>query len=191
MKKLLFVLCMLSSGLLVAQSQFNLKGGLNYTQQSDRFFEDGEITGAEGFQIGAEYRFGDRLYISPGIYYFEHQSDIAFVNEDNLPPIQIEFQGIRIPLFLGGDIIKGENFGLRVYGGPNISFIINDEDDIASFFDDDPIREALWGLNAGVGIDLGIITFDVTHEWRADDALTGDDVKFRNNILYFQVGLLF
>lgn len=191
MKKLLLAICLLSSGLLVAQSQLNLKGGLNFTQQSDRFFEDGEISGAEGFQIGAEYRFGDQLYISPGIYYFEHQSNITFIDEAGLNPIQVEFQGIRIPVFLGGDLMKGENFGLRLYGGPNISLLINKEEDIASFFDDDPIREVLWGLNAGVGIDLGFITFDVTHEWRAEDALVGDAVKFRNNILYFQVGLLF
>lgn len=191
MKKFLFVLCMLSSSLIIAQSQFNLKGGINYTQQGNRFFEDGEVSGGEGFQIGAEYRFGDRLYISPGIYYFEYTSDIDFVEGANLNPIQLQFQGLRIPIFLGGDLIKGENFGIRAYGGPNLSFLINDEDGINSFFDDDPIREVLWGINAGVGIDLGIITFDITHEWRAEDVLKTDDVKFRNNILYFQVGILF
>ena len=191
MKKLLLLVFVLATTLLHAQSQFNLKGGLNFTQQSDIFFEDGEINGAQGFQIGAEWRLGNRLYMAPGLYYFEHQSDVTFVNEVNLDPIQIQFQGVRVPLYFGADLVRGETIGFRLYGGPNISFILNHEKDLANFFDDDPVRETLWGLNAGMGIDLGFISFDLTHEWRMDDALAGDLVKFRNNIIYFQVGILF
>ncbi len=177
-----------------SQAQFNLKGGLNFTQVSEDY-QDGEIDGKAGFQIGFETRLGDQVYISPGIYYFQHQSRINFVDDGDvnivdLPDYDVDFKGIRIPVHIGVDVIKGENWGLRAFTGPNASFILSTNDGLPGY-EDDAFRDILWGYNAGVGVDLGIITLDVSREWRLNNVFEGNTPEFKNNITYLSVGFLF
>ncbi len=174
------------------QPLLNVKGGLNFTQQNEDFPENGKIQGATGYQIGAEMRFGDRLYISPGVYYFQHKSEINFLENSGITDINLEFNGMRIPVYLGLDLIDSETTGLRLYGGPNVSFLLNAEkNDLSNFFQVDPVRDVFWGLNFGVGIDLHIFTLDVTREWRIDGAFDSDEVDFNNDLLYLTAGVLF
>lgn len=74
---LIFSLLFLGLNNSFAQTQFNLKGGFNFTQVNEDY-EDGKIDGKAGYQIGMELRIGDRLYVSPGLYYFKSQSRIDF-----------------------------------------------------------------------------------------------------------------
>ncbi len=137
----------------------------------------------------------NRFYVSPGLYYFKHKSRIDFVEDGDLGPIDIpdydvNFEGLRIPLFLGGDLIEGENWGFRAYTGPNASIVLSTNDGLPGY-EDDAFREILWGLNAGLGLDLGIVTIDLSQEWRLNNVFDGDTPEFRNNIAYLSVGVLF
>lgn len=187
----LSILCI--GSLAYSQTQFNVKGGLNFTQTKEDY-ADGEIDGKTGFQIGFETRFGDRLYFSPGLYYFEHQSRINFVEIDggpvDIPDYKVDFNGLRVPIFIGGDLIQGPNWGLRAYTGPNASFIMSTNDGLPGF-EDDAFSDVLWGYNFGVGVDLGIITLDLSKEWRLNNVFDGDSPEFKNNITYLSVGVLF
>lgn len=191
-RTILICLTMLLVGSLAySQAQFNIKGGVNVTQAKDDY-EDGEIDGKTGYQIGFETRFGDRFYVSPGLYYFQHQSNIDFTESDliDLPDYKVDFSGLRVPLFIGGDLIKNENWGIRAYTGPNASFVLNTNDDLPGY-EDDAFEDVLWGYNLGVGVDLGIITIDLSKEWRLNNVFDGETPEFKNNIYYLSAGILF
>lgn len=187
----LSILCF--GSLAFSQTQFNIKGGVNFTQVQEDY-EDGEIDGKTGYQIGFETRFGDRFYVSPGLYYFQHQSRINFVEVDgnpiNIPDYKVDFNGLRVPIFFGGDLIEGENWGLRAYTGPNASFVLSTNDGLPGY-EDDAFRDVLWGYNLGVGVDLGIITVDLSKEWRLNNVFDGENPEFKNNITYLSFGVLF
>jgi hypothetical protein len=187
MKKLIFLICLTFLSL-NAFAQFNPKAGLNFTRQNDQFFEDGKATGEVGWQVGIEARFGEVFYVSPGLYYFSHRSKIEFLNNIGLDDQEVDFNGLRIPVYIGLNVIRTDNFTLRGYFGPNVSLVFNSEDGLRDFFDEDPIEDTLWGLNVGVGVDLGGVSLDISHEWRTNDALDSEQIEFKNNILYFQVG---
>ncbi|MCB9352043.1 MAG: PorT family protein [Lewinellaceae bacterium] len=190
---LFFLILALGYSAAFSQAQFNIKAGANITQANEKY-NDGEIDGKVGYQIGFEARFGDRFYVSPGLYYYKHQSRINFIEDGNLgvnlPDYTVNFEGFRIPLFVGGDLIKGENWGLRLYTGPNASFVLNTNDGLPGY-EDDAFREVLWGFNGGLGVDLGIFTIDLSQEWRLNNVFDGDTPEFKNNITYLSVGLLF
>jgi len=192
MKKLILLFCLsVITASSFAQVKINPKGGLNFTRQNDRFFEDGKATGQVGWQVGVEVRVGEVFYVSPGLFYFSHRSKIKFLNNVGLADREIDFSGLRIPVFVGWKVINTDNIILRAYGGPNLSLVFNSEDGLSNFIDDDPIKDILWGLNAGLGLDLGGVSFDLTHEWRANDALNTKEIEFKNHILYLQLGFVF
>lgn len=186
----LVALLVLSTATLFSQTRFHAQVGTNFTGVTEDY-EDGEIEGKFGYQVGFNIHFGDEFYIAPGVHFFSHQTRVKF-NEigDIFPDYDVEFRGIRVPVMIGGDLIEDEDWGLRLYGGPNASFVLNTNDNFPGF-EDDIFEDVLWGVNGGVGVDLGIFTIDLSQEVRLNSVFKDDDINFKNHITHLTVGLLF
>lgn len=192
MKKLLFIVLALSSGyMLSAQATFNPKIGYNYSYFSEDY-ENQDIEGKSGWQVGADIKFGDQIFFAPGLHYFESNNRVRSVGGINVTNGDISFdvKGLRIPAVVGVDLIEGRRAGLRAYTGPNLTVILdNDEDAFDS--GDFLYKETTWGYNVGVGLDIGIITIDLNHEWGLTNVFEPESIKSKNNRFFLSLGLLF
>jgi len=176
-----------------SQSYLNVRVGANFSQ-IDETYDAREINARAGIQLGASIRLGNQLYFEPGLYYFQINNEVEIFETDEVDVVLDErdtkIKGFKMPLFVGVDLLKDERTALRLYGGPNATFLVETDENV---FGNEEVEynRATWGLNAGVGIDLGRITIDLHHEWGMSDAFNDDSASSRNQVLYLTAGLLF
>lgn len=187
----LLLLAFFFSATAYSQVIINPKAGYNYSYFS-KDFEDLSFEGRSGWQVGADFRFGDEFFVMLGAHYFESENRIESLGGANLPNNDIVFniKALRLPLVLGADLLKGRRIGLRVFTGPNMNVVLDNDEDMVNSSDllyDD----IAWGYNLGLGIDLGIITVDVVHEWGLSNIFNSDNITSKNNRLFFSAGILF
>lgn len=192
MKKSFLVLIILAIGTTAfSQVTFNPKVGYNYSYFSGDY-EDVSFDGRSGWQIGADFRFGDKLFFMAGAHYFESENRIESVGAINLPSNNVTFniKALRVPLAVGVDLIEGRRFGMRAFTGPGVNVVLdNDEGAVNNsdlFYDD-----LAFGYNLGLGVDLGVITVDVVHEWGLSNVFNSDNFTSKNSRIFFSAGILF
>lgn len=196
MRKIVLTLGLIAvtASFLMAQVAINPKVGINYYDISD---ESGEIStdGKGGFHLGLDLRFGDLFYIQPGLHYYS--LDAEYIDEGPLDFLtdDIRLQSIRIPVTLGTSFLRFNdgNVKLRAQAGIVGLFPLN-VDDNDFLIDTDDFRTTTFGAVAGIGMDLGILTLDITYDFGMTDTFNNDsniDFNGRGNILSFSVGLVF
>ncbi|HMQ49306.1 MAG TPA: outer membrane beta-barrel protein [Saprospiraceae bacterium] len=194
MKKLIFSCCLsvcFISSALHGQTTFSPKAGINFSSFTEEF-DDKNLEGNVGYQFGFDLRFGNQIYIAPGVHYFSTTSRVEEIGNIDVSDEKINFdiQGIKIPVYVGGDLIEDKGLGLRLFMGPSFSFIIDKDDDLIDF-DDLILQDNTWGLNAGLGLDIGVFNFELQREWGMTNVFNVDGIKSRNNIIYLSAGLNF
>ena len=122
-----------------------------------------------GYQMGGSWLFGDKLYVEPGIYWATMSSDMVHKDE-----VDFNFENkigmIRIPVFAGYHILGDASesfFNLRAFGGPSVAFITSVEESTGITKSD--FNSVLWGINAGVGINVWWLFLDMGYEWGLND----------------------
>ena len=104
-----------------------------------------------------------------------------------------DIHGVRIPVFVGYQIIGGDEenmFGLRVFGGGSMSWVTKIEGD-GTNLDKDDFNNLLWGVDAGVGIDVWLLFLDVGYEWGLTQVFKEDPSEATNNTLWINLGMRF
>lgn len=191
---LLTALCFLFAIVaLPAQTKFIPKAGFNVSYFSgDLENPDDEVSGDLGYQAGASVRFGEGFYFEPGVQYFERNALLERTGGVDVSDLEVEFklQGLRVPVYIGGDLFTSERLGIRFYGGPSVIFLFNDDDDFVSI-EEYVLKDNLWSINAGVGLDIGIFTLDLEHEWGVSNVFDIEGATSKNNVIYLSAGLLF
>jgi len=186
----LFAFC---PAFLFGQIRFNPQVGAVFSVVN-KDFTLSEINGRAGFTVGFDLRFGEQFFFKPGLYYvqyrnryrrYETESFEALVLEDNL-----NRQGLRLPVHIGFDFVDDERLGIRVFGGPNGTFFFSadDPEEVVNEFD---YKNVVWGLSAGAGVDVGILTIDLEYEFGLSDMLDSDIQTAKNNAFFIRAGLLF
>lgn len=176
-----------------AQMRIHPVAGVNFSRY-DEGYADKEIDGAAGLQVGLGLRFGDQVYIEPAVLYYQVDNKVKIYETDAIDVLVDErdtkVRGLKVPVMVGVDLISDVRNALRIYGGPNLTYIADSNEQI---FGNEEVEfeKAGWGLNAGIGIDIGMITFDLRHEWSMSDTFNDDFARSRNNLLYLSAGLLF
>ncbi|MBC7893747.1 MAG: outer membrane beta-barrel protein, partial [Sphingobacteriaceae bacterium] len=99
----------------------------------------------------------------------------------NSREVDIKFSNIDFPLLVG--VRLGGIF--RINAGPVISFRTSDNGNLGDTFDQytsdrDYFRKGLIGYQAGIGLDLGKLVFDVRYEGNVRDAIRIDFVNPSN-----------
>jgi hypothetical protein len=155
-------------------------------------FSDNEADGRTGWNAGLDFRMHTRrFFVQPGVHYFN--SSLRFTNKDSLSTAPLldgpRIHSLKVPVMLGVYLTKANKgfFKFNIKGGATGNYVIAVDKDNQARFDKDNIEEFSYGLAAGVGLEFGLITLDLSHEWGMSPFLKSNDMK--NNVLRATLGL--
>ena len=193
MKKiiLLFILLMHFT-LLNAQLGFTLgpKVGFTATKLSSNKDEMLETFQAN-FMLGAFMRISDhRLYIQPE---FNIKTKGGLFSSDKLLGIkELSLTTFEVPILIGIRVAGDRANNLHIMAGQTISFTTekNIRLDNSSELDDSMFENVLWGFQAGIGLDLIVLTLDLRYEWGINNLLISgcNGVSLKNRMIEVSLG---
>ncbi len=149
----------------VTFAQFTIGPKIGFTMSKlNTNFEDVKEEAQAGFQFGAFARFGKKLYVQPELMFVSKGGTI----QTDLNKSSVKLNTMQIPVMVGYRLLNFKVVNLRVMGGPALSFIVNKEITIKEgeqFIKDTNIKDAIWSLQLGAGVDVLMFTLDVRYEW--------------------------
>lgn len=193
--KISFALLIMTAGIVPATGQLALNPqiGINFTNltvepRSSGFTVD--VEGKSGWLLGADMRVGGAFYLQPGAFITFRKSTFSGPVGD---PADVKRYGGKLKGLLGYKILNGDAFKLRIAGGPTYDFQLGIDVDDNPYFNKDQFKSGIFGLDAGVGIDLAIFTAEFGYSWAFTEAFDHPilDNKPKFQTLYFTVGLVF
>jgi len=180
-----------------AQIQSKVAFGINSfnlsSESSGRVFNQESST---GYQAGLSVAIGNKLYFEPGIFYYFLNSDMTITNKNDSESIRtsVDIQLLRLPIYLGYSIISNQKYpaNFRVFAGPSLSVFtfLNTSNTIADLGKDD-LESVQWGLNGGIGINLGIFYFDAIYEQGLSDFFKDDPNSTKSQVFSLVTGIRF
>ena len=191
MKRTLLTFAMVLGTFLFLQAQFEIKPtfGLNLSRLSndpENFNQSARI----GFQLGGSIQFGKKLYFEPGIFFTKMSTNLVHKNDTEID-FDNNISAIRIPVFAGYQIIGGDEeniFGLRVFGGPSMSWVTKIQTDDTDL-DKEDFNNLIWGVDAGAGIDVWLLFLDIGHEWGLTQVFKEDPNEDKNHAWWWNLGI--
>ncbi len=155
-------------------------------------FKNNEATGRSGWNAGLDFRAHvNRLFIQPGVHYFNTSLDLS--SKDSLDNVSLtsgpRIHSLKVPLLAGLYLTKAREAFLKfnIRGGIVGNYVISVDQAADSDFRKENLETFTYGLNAGIGIELGLITIDISHEWGMNSMFKDADVK--NNLLRATLGV--
>ncbi len=183
-----------------AQSQITFGPKIGFT--ASKLTSDKEILKNDfknSLHYGVFLRLGNKLHLQPELLYMTKGASIKY-NLTNGIEQNIKLNTIDIPLMLGVKLINLWLLNVRIYGGPVASFVINKDITHTSDLIDvlpqkENIKDLLWSMNIGAGVDLKMFTLDIRYEFGMSDII--QDKKFpnfditdvRNNAFLLSLGI--
>lgn len=182
---LLLPLFAASIGSASAQIAINPQLGITYSNLTNT--PSNVVTSAAvGFQLGADLRFGDRLYFQPGAYFGRNATVIKFTPldtsfiEDNLIRTTA-----KVKALLGYNLIHGESFRLRVNAGPTYEALLSvDSKDDKIAFNKSDYNGGSFNMDGGLGVDLAFVTLETGVSYGLSNAYK-DEGKLLSDSKYF------
>lgn len=161
-----------------AQDKFEigLKGGVNLSHirgeggGSFNSFWQEDATRTTGFTGGVYARIGDGFFIQPELLISQKGG-----NFKDVVGIERKFKQtyLDVPVLVGVRVLNT----VRVNAGPVATFLINQDDtflDQVGITNNDGLRKALFGYQAGVGFDINKIRLDLRYEGNVNDVFNID-----------------
>lgn len=155
-------------------------------------FSDGKADGRIGWNAGLDFRIHEkRFFIQPGVHYFSSSMQIS--TEDSLSNAPLlsgpRLHSLKVPLLLGLYLTKANKgfFKMNVKAGATGTYVLAVDKSDKPQFDRDNIEDFSYGLNAGIGLEFGLITLDISHEWGMSTLFK--DSNNKNNLLRATIGL--
>jgi hypothetical protein len=167
-KVLLSVIIILMASATFAQFTIGPKVGLTMSKLKTNF-PDIKEEAKSGFQFGAFARIGKKLYVQPELMFVTKGGIIR--SETGLSAkTKVNLSTMQIPLMVGFKLLNLKAVNLRVMGGPAISFVTNKEITISTgnleeTIAGNNIKDAIWSMQLGAGVDVLMFTLDVRYEW--------------------------
>jgi hypothetical protein len=215
MKKLILlsIALIIGSFAMAQMPNFGLRAGLTTsalsTNSSATFSSDNQL----GYQGGVFVRLNFRkLYVQPELIY-NHRSTRLEYKLDPIIDISEGEIGVRsdltigtidVPILAGFKLFDNKMFNFRIFAGPNISFSTNKkvsyeyttsdgeniEGDIpeGEKVSEDDFKSTTWYLQAGAGVDVLFLTFDVRYETGLSDLYNDGNLNFKNNVWVITLG---
>jgi hypothetical protein len=199
MKKIIMFTCLFGLSGLTAMAQipkftFGIKGGVNYSnlKTKDDLTDENSIM---GYQAGIFTRVGAAgLYFQPELYlgtkgneYTSIETNSAMMDVKG----KIKFTTLDLPLLVGTKI--GTNkLNLRFMAGPIVSFIIDENNNLGTAYnsvvDFGNYKKQTLGFQAGSGVDLGNLTFDVRYEAGLSNISQSEKYSQQQNLFHLSLG---
>jgi hypothetical protein len=192
MKKLLVTLAIGSvASAASAQFQVNPQAGLTFQSLTDA--PNGVDYKAEvGWQLGADVRFGDRLFIQPGAFLGRSVTAVTattMTSDGASGTVQVEDDLVRTNLKLraqlGYRVVDSYQFDIRVMLGPSYDVLmsVDSRDDDLTWNEAD-FNSGSFNIDAGLGFDMGLFTlsptasFGLSRVFKDDPSLSEIDSKY-------------
>lgn len=198
MKRLsILLISLFFTQLALAQSPvtFGPKFGANFSSlkssDPDKRFTTENFTGAAaGIFVRANLGF---FYLQPEVYFNEQGSNLHF-RENPADPTQTDFNGrirlttMDVPVLFGLRLIPLDKFNVRLMGGPVYTRVINERINDLRLLDPDAYQfeKENFGYQAGVGIDISSLTFDVRYQGTINEINKPFDQ--RSSLIHASVG---
>ncbi|HRO38904.1 MAG TPA: outer membrane beta-barrel protein [Flavobacteriales bacterium] len=168
-----------------AQVAVNPQIGANFTRLTNT--PSNIVSSASfGWQLGADFRLGDRLYFQPGAFFGRSATVIKFTPldtsfiEDNLIRTTA-----KVKALLGYNLIHGDAFRLRVNAGPTYEALLSvDSKDDKIAFNKSDYNGGSFNLDAGLGFDVAFLTLETGVSYGLSNAYK-DEGKFLSDSKYF------
>lgn len=168
-----------------AQVAVNPQIGANFTRLTNTP-SDIVSSASFGWQLGADFRLGDRLYFQPGAFFGRSATVIKFTPldtsfiEDNLIRTTA-----KVKALLGYNLIHGDAFRLRVNAGPTYEALLSvDSKDDKIAFNKSDYNGGSFNLDAGLGFDVAFLTLETGVSYGLSNAYK-DEGKFLSESKYF------
>ena len=196
MKKLAILLltALISGGLYAQLPSFGIKAAATAssinTADLGASFESSNLL---GYQIGAFVRLGSgKLYLQPEVVYNHRSTNLVdFTGTD----LNFDIGTIDVPVLVGFKLVDAKVFNLRAFVGPEASFATSGTSTYGSA---EPVKlsdfnDLTWYMQAGVGVDLLFLTFDVRYEKGLSNFINdyNSNGSLKNNVIVFSLGLKF
>lgn len=162
MKKLILTIASAALfGVAHAQFQVNPQIGVNY-QSLTNPSANVEYNAALGWQLGADFRFGDRLYVQPGVFFGRSAtvqkntlSDTLTIEDD------LVRTNLKLKAMVGYRIVDSYQFDIRFALGPTYDVLlsVDDKDDKIGYNKGDFNNGSL-NIDAALGFDMGLFTLE-------------------------------
>lgn len=154
--------CLGLFGMAQAQFQVNPQFGINYQHLTGSAPEGTTYKAAMGWQLGADLRFGDRLYVQPGAFFgrsatmVQARPDGALLYEDDMVRTNL-----RMRAMFGYRIVDTYQFDLRFAMGPSYDVLLSVDDRHDRIaYDKGDFRNGSLNIDATLGFDMGYFTLE-------------------------------
>jgi len=138
---------------------------------------------------GVFMRIGKKNYIQPEVNF---TAKGGLFNENELLPVrEIQLNTVEIPLLLGARVINGSLANFRLMFGPSVSFVIDKTVDTPpglDEFDLDKLKDAMWGIQGGIGLDVLMLSLDVRWELGLNNVSELDGIEMKNSLFNVSLG---
>lgn len=191
--------CLLGITGLTAMAQipkftFGIKGGVNYSnlKTKDDLTDENSIM---GYQAGVFTRVGAAgLYFQPELYLGTKGNEYTSIETSSgMMDVKgkIKFTTLDLPLLVGTKI--GTNkLNLRFMAGPIVSFVIDEDNNLGTAYnsvtDFGNYKKQTFGFQAGSGVDLGNLTFDVRYEAGLSNVSQSEKYSQQQNLFHLSLG---
>lgn len=188
MKKTISILAITATfGTASAQFQINPQAGLafqNLTQPG----EGQDFKAALGWQLGADVRFGDRLFFQPGAFLSRNTTLLTFQGDSTASKEELELKttNLRLRALVGYRIIDSYQFDLRFMIGPSYDVILSKKLEDES---GDAFNSGSFNIEAGLGFDMGLVTLSPTMTFGLSNVFKDNPSISNVDSKYFTYGL--
>ena len=197
MKKTLIALTVLST-VTTAQAQFQVNPQAGVTFQSLTDAPDGvTYKAAVGWQLGADARFGDRLFVQPGAFLGRNVTAVTTTGPAEngaTGTVEIEDNLVRTNLKLraqlGYRVIDTYQFDMRVMLGPSYDVLMSVDDREGNIdWNKGDFNNGSFNIDAGVGFDMGLFTLSPTASFGLSNVFKDDPAVSEITSKYMSYGL--
>jgi len=147
------------------------------------------------FQIGAFMRIGTKVYFQPEANYQVSESTLNQSFGTTIQSQDVTLKSLKIPAIIGVKLINKGVFNLRIMAGPAITFILDKElnpaqmNEFWPIHSVDDIKNSVWSVQMGAGMDVLFMTLDVRYEVGIDNIYNGSsDLDMKNNLFNVSLG---
>lgn len=190
MKKLALLFALVIIVIAGANAQVEIKAlvGTNFSGMPGHGFDN--FKGSAGYQFGGGVLIGDKFYVEPGIQFGKMTSTISD-QTTSLDDFKLKQNFVRIPVYAGYHLLGHESgpLALRIFGGPAIT-LAGKLDKELDVFDKDNMNNALWGVDAGLGVDILFLFVEVNYEHSFTERFV-DGTDGKHNSVYVNAGIHF
>lgn len=164
---------------LFSQNESNFSFGPKASFHFNKLYLNQNFTSSfePGFEGGIFIRFGKRWYMQPELLYSFRQTNFEVLLDEVNTNIAAQNHYVILPILIGYKILNGESSNIRLLFGPKFAYrLATNKPEF-----DDILKPFEYGCEVGVGLDVSIVTLDISYNFYFSQSNTNE---LSQNILH-------